>query len=136
MQVSGDGRSDDGDVGGVESDRETALSVLADETALAVLSALDEPMTASEVTEACDVGTSTAYRKLETLVEAGLCEERITVRSDGCRVSRYRRRVAELRVAPGDGEVAVETVPRERRDQGQHGRHERPPAARVGTASD
>ncbi len=115
-------RDDDGG-----SDRDL-LAVLGDETALAVLAALDEPMTANEVTAACDIGASTAYRKLQTLSDAGLCEEHISVRGDGCRVSRYRRSVEELRVAPGDDSVAVETVERER-----------PPAttaARVGAASD
>jgi DNA-binding transcriptional ArsR family regulator len=123
MQLRGDSRAGD------EPDGERTLSVLADETALAVLAALDEPLTASEVTETCDVGQSTAYRKLETLVDAGLCEEQVSIRADGCRVSRYRRTVEELRVAPTDGEVDVETVARER--------HDRPRATvRAGAASD
>lgn len=99
-------------------DEEDALSILADRTALSVLSALDDPTTAREVTERCDVGLSTAYRKLETLAGAGLCEERVAVRSDGCRVSRYRRTVDELRVVPGDDQVGVEAVDREPRPTG------------------
>jgi DNA-binding transcriptional ArsR family regulator len=99
---------------GTGADERTTLELLADETALAVLAALDEPRTASETADVCDLGLSTVYRKLERLTDADLCEERVTVRSDGCRVSRYRRSVDELRVSLLDGAIAVDAVRRER----------------------
>lgn len=98
----------------LQTGAEVSLELLADETALSVLAALDQPRTAQEVAETCDVGLSTAYRKLETLAEAGLSEERVSVRSDGCRVSRYRRTVEQLQVIPGDGDVEVTATRRER----------------------
>ncbi len=107
VAADGDG---DGDDGGVDTD---ALAVLADDTALTVLAALDEPRTAQELADDCDLGLSTVYRKLERLTAADLCEERVTVRSDGCRVSRYRRTVEGLHVGLGDGEVTVDPVARE-----------------------
>ncbi len=100
----------DGAKTGVDTD---ALAVLADDTALTVLAALDEPRTAQEVAADRDLGLSTVYRKLERLTAADLCEERLEVRSDGCRVSRYRRTVDGLSVGLGDGEVTVDPVARE-----------------------
>jgi len=130
------------DVGGTLCGEDTestvdtdTLSVLADDTALAVLAALDEPRTAREVAADGDLGLSTVYRKLERLTGADLCEERVTVRSDGCRVSRYRRTVDGLCVEVGDGDLAVEAVARTPADAG---RHERDTGVdrRVGAVSD
>ncbi len=97
---------------GVDTD---TLAVLADDTALAVLAVLDDPRTAQEVADDCDLGLSTVYRKLDRLTAADLCEERVEVRADGCRVSRYRRTVDQLCVGLGDGEVTVAPVAREPR---------------------
>jgi|APHM01.1.fsa_nt_gi hypothetical protein len=113
----GVGNADDraGDGAGTPGVDPGTLAVLADDTALAVLAALDEPRTAQEVADDCDLGLSTVYRKLERLTAADLCEERVTVRSDGCRVSRYRRTVDQLCVGLGGGDVTVEPIDREPR---------------------
>ena len=106
----GDGQSDGAGETAVDAD---ALAVLADDTALAVLAALDEPRTAQEVADDRELGLSTVYRKLDRLTTADLCEERLAVRADGCRVSRYRRTVDQLCVGIGDGEVTVAPVARD-----------------------
>jgi DNA-binding IclR family transcriptional regulator len=46
-------------------------------------------MTASEISEQCDIPRSTAYRKLELLSEASLVDEQVEVRSDGHHTTRY-----------------------------------------------
>ncbi|WP_435064292.1 helix-turn-helix domain-containing protein [Halobaculum sp. EA56] len=100
-------------------DDERTLATFADDTARAVLRALDDPLTAKEVADDCDVGLSTAYRKLEDLAEAGLCRERIAVRPDGHHVTRYERAVDRIAVSfeggdgDDDGGLAVRFTPRE-----------------------
>ena len=47
-------------------------------------------MTASEVSEACDIPMSTTYRKLDLLSEASLLAEGTQVRSDGHHATQYR----------------------------------------------
>lgn len=67
----------------------TVLDALDDEDCRAIVSVLDEPMTASEISDASDVPMSTTYRKLELLTDSSLLQEGIEVRSDGQHASRY-----------------------------------------------
>jgi len=67
----------------------TVLDALDDEDCRAIVSVLDEPMTASEISDASDVPMSTTYRKLELLTDSSLLHEGIEVRSDGQHASRY-----------------------------------------------
>ncbi|MGQ4556116.1 DUF7342 family protein [Halobellus sp. GM3] len=55
-----------------ETDPEAVFGALTREPCRDVIRALDRPMTATAVAEACDVPRSTAYQKLEEMVEAGL----------------------------------------------------------------
>ncbi len=79
-------RNDDTD-----PDLETVLDALGDEACRAIVDELAEPLTASEISERCDIPLSTTYRKLETLTEARLLNERTEVRSDGHHTTRYAR---------------------------------------------
>ncbi len=80
------------------------LDALGDDTAREMLSRLEQPHTADDLAEACSVSTSTAYRKLELLSEAGLVDGTVRVRADRCQETLYRRVFDGLKVVPdGDG---------------------------------
>lgn len=70
-------------------DLEPLLDALDDEVCRAVLRELDEPRTALELTEALSVPSSTMYRKLSLLSEAGLVAESVRLRSDGRHETEY-----------------------------------------------
>jgi len=65
------------------------LDALDDPDCRAFVRALEEPMTASELSEECDVPLSTTYRKLDLLTEASLLGERTEIRTDGQHTTRY-----------------------------------------------
>ncbi len=77
---------------------ETVLDALDDEDCRAIVTSLEEPMTASEISDASDVPLSTTYRKLELLDEASLLSETTEIRSDGRHTSRYAVDFEEVRV--------------------------------------
>ncbi len=77
---------------------ETVLGALEDEDCRAIISSLEEPMTASEISDVSGVPLSTTYRKLELLDEASLLSESTEIRSDGRHTSRYAVDFEEVRV--------------------------------------
>jgi DNA-binding transcriptional ArsR family regulator len=79
-------------------DLETVLEALDDETCRAIIRYLDGPMTASEVSNNCDIPMSTTYRKLDKLNEAKLLTEGTRIRSDGHHASRYEVAFEAVRV--------------------------------------
>jgi DNA-binding transcriptional ArsR family regulator len=84
------------------------LEVLSDDCSRTILSALTEPLTATELAEQCDIPSSTVYRKLDTLTAAGLVEERVTVKPEYGRVSRYELNVQSVLIAvDDDGEFSM-----------------------------
>lgn len=89
---------------------EEVLAALHDDDCRTIVRNLEEPMTASEISDACDVPLSTTYRKLETMVEATLLEELTEIRPDGHHTTRYRLDFEEVTVAVDDDhrlEIAV-----------------------------
>jgi DNA-binding transcriptional ArsR family regulator len=66
------------------------LAALDDPVNRTIVKQLDSPMTASEISETCDVPLSTTYRKLEALTEASLLRETVEIRKDGRHTSRYQ----------------------------------------------
>jgi DNA-binding transcriptional ArsR family regulator len=75
------------------------LAALDDEDCRSIVSVLDEPMTASEISEASGVPLSTTYRKLEQLTESSLLYEGVEVRTDGQHASRYAINFEEVIIA-------------------------------------
>jgi DNA-binding IclR family transcriptional regulator len=69
---------------------EDVLDALCDEDCRTIVRNLQGTMTASDVSEACDVPLSTTYRKLDAMTDATLLEEAIEIRSDGRHTTRYR----------------------------------------------
>jgi hypothetical protein len=107
---AGEGASGDG-----PPDPETlqaALEAMADPDCRRVAAALDEPLTAKAVAEACDLPRTTAYRKLDRLSEGGLVDERVAVRADGHHATSYVRDFGGLLVAfDGEAGFAVDLLP-------------------------
>lgn len=86
------------------------LHLLDDPDCRAILEATsDESLSASEISDACDVPRSTVYRKLDRLSEAGLLEEGLRVRFDGKHTQEYSRRVDDVVVSVSDeGSIELE----------------------------
>lgn len=84
------------------------LDALGDDTAREMLTQLEEPHTADELAEVCEVSTSTAYRKLELLSEAGLVNGTVRVRADRCQETLYHRVFDGLQVVPDGDSFAVQ----------------------------
>ena len=95
--------------GRTEPSTATLFSVLDDEDCRVVLAATgEEALTAAELGERCDIPSSTVYRKVEQLTEAGLLEERLRVRRSGKHAQEYRRCVDEIVVSLGAGDQTLE----------------------------
>jgi len=95
------------------------LDALDDPDCRRIIRHLDEPKTAAQVSEDCDIPTSTTYRKLDLLSDASLLAEGTEVRPDGHHATRYEvdfeRVVIEL---DEDRELDVSLVrPAQRPDQ-------------------
>jgi len=81
---------------------EPLLNALGTESNREILSALEEPMTAAELVQKCDIPTSTMYRKLDMLSRVGLVKEHLAVDSRSGRCSSYERNVERISVSVGD----------------------------------
>ena len=76
------------------------LEPLDDPDCLAILDAIDEEtLSASELAEACDLPLSTAYRKLELLVDAGLVSQGVRISSSGNHTAEYERLVDDVKLS-------------------------------------
>jgi predicted transcriptional regulator len=84
------------------------LDALDDPACRAILQETIEPMTASELIDACDIPKSTLYRKLELLSSASLVRERDTINPGGGRVTHYERSFDDVMISMDDtGEFSV-----------------------------
>ncbi|PSQ00453.1 transcriptional regulator [Halobacteriales archaeon QS_4_70_19] len=68
---------------------DNVLTALDDEDCRAIIRAIDEPLSAGEVSEQCDIPSSTAYRKLDLLTEAELLRKATEIRPDGHHTTLY-----------------------------------------------
>ncbi|QLH78038.1 helix-turn-helix transcriptional regulator [Halosimplex rubrum] len=80
-------------------DLQEVLDALDDPDCRAIVSALEEPMTASEISEESDIPLSTTYRKLDRLEEAQLLFEGTEIRADGQHASIYEVDFEEVVIA-------------------------------------
>lgn len=81
-----------------DPDPENVFEALDDDACREILSALDEPMTASRVAEEAGVPVSTTYKKLSKLEETSLLAEETQLREGGHHRSRYVRDFDRLEV--------------------------------------
>ncbi|SFR45280.1 winged helix-turn-helix domain-containing protein [Halogeometricum limi] len=89
----------------------SVLDALDDADARAIIRALAEPMTASELSEACDIPLSTTYRKLDLLTDAELLAEGTEIRTDGHHTTTYEVTFDEVRIELSDDRrLAVDVV--------------------------
>ena len=80
------------------------LAALEDDDCRAILEAAsDQPRSASELCELCDLSSSTAYRKVDELTDAGLLEESIRLSQSGSHTSQYLLAVSDLTISLGSG---------------------------------
>jgi len=97
---------------------DAVFEALADSGCREIIEALDAPMTANEISEACDMPLSTTYRKVNTLQEASLVDEEVEVRNDGKHTSRYVLDFDRLSVTlNGDHGLGVDVTRPETRDE-------------------
>lgn len=82
-----------------ESEITTLMGALGDRDCRAILEATsEEPLAASELCEICDLSSSTAYRKVDQLTEAGLLEESVRLSQSGAHTSEYSLAISDLEV--------------------------------------
>jgi DNA-binding transcriptional ArsR family regulator len=86
-----------------DQDSDDILSLLDDGYAQEILRRTrNTPMSAKELSEACDISISTVYRRVERLVDCELLAERRIPQSDGNHYSIYEARLDELTVTLTD----------------------------------
>lgn len=89
-----------------ESDIEHLLGTLEDPDCRAIIEATStEALSASELSESCDLPLSTTYRKVDQLTEVGVLEEQVRLSRSGQHTSEYVLQIdhIELSVDPGSG---------------------------------
>ncbi|WP_440769975.1 helix-turn-helix domain-containing protein [Natronorubrum sp. DTA28] len=90
-------------------DAGAVLGALDDDACRAILEATDdESLTATELSEQCEIPMSTAYRKVEKLTEADLVEERVRINTSGKHATEYRKCFDDVLVSVDDGDIAIE----------------------------
>lgn len=74
------------------------LDALDDPDCRTIINHLDEPKSASELANHCNIPLSTLYRKLDLLSESSLLEENIQIRTDGGHTTKYEVAFEEVRI--------------------------------------
>ncbi|SFS88882.1 winged helix-turn-helix domain-containing protein [Halostagnicola kamekurae] len=95
-------------------DAQTVLEALTDPDCRAILEATrEESLTATELSDRCDIPSSTAYRKVEALAAVDLLEERVRINTSSKHATEYRRRVDAVSASIDTGGLVVEMTPLE-----------------------
>jgi len=95
---------------------EDVLSTLGDEPTRTIIETLSEPMTANELSEACDIPQSTMYRKLDHLTEASLVTESTKIRQNGQHTTRYELDFTEIEILLSDEHTLTADIDRPTRE--------------------
>ncbi|MCU4925381.1 helix-turn-helix domain-containing protein [Halobacteria archaeon AArc-dxtr1] len=92
-----------------ETDAQTVLDALQDDGCRAILEeAATEARTATELSNCCDIPMSTAYRKVESLADAGLLEAAVRINTSGKHPTEYRTCFDDVVISIVDeGQVSV-----------------------------
>ncbi|ELY44247.1 ArsR/SmtB family transcription factor [Natronorubrum sulfidifaciens] len=101
-------------------DAHAVLAALDDDACRDILEATsEESLTATELSEQCEIPMSTAYRKVEKLTEADLVEERVRINTSGKHATEYRKCFDDVLVSVDGGDVEIEiTKPDAEADNG------------------
>ncbi|ADD05238.1 HTH domain protein [Natrialba magadii ATCC 43099] len=87
-------------------------SALDDPDCREIIRNLEEPMTASELTNQCEIPQSTLYRKLEVLTDSTLLEETTEIRRDGHHASKYAVAFDEISIGLDDDQSLTVQIDR------------------------
>jgi DNA-binding transcriptional ArsR family regulator len=86
---------------------EKLIEIVSDRKSMRILSVTaEEGLTVKEISESCGLPKSTVYRKVESLTEAGLLEERLRRESTGHHSKEYGLRSDEISVSTEVGDFA------------------------------
>jgi DNA-binding transcriptional ArsR family regulator len=86
-----------------DTDPSELLGALVDEDCREILRVTSaQSLSAGEISNACEIPSSTAYRKIEQLTEAGLLSESIRICSSGSHESEYECVVSNVEIELGD----------------------------------
>ncbi|MFW6384490.1 MAG: helix-turn-helix domain-containing protein [Halodesulfurarchaeum sp.] len=89
-------------------DSQAVFDALEDRDCRRIIEHLEEPRTAKELSEDCDLPLSTTYRKLDILTEASLLSERTVIQADGHHTTQYQIAFEQVRIVLNDDhEVSV-----------------------------
>ncbi len=92
-------------------DVQTLLSTLEDADCRTILEVTDDDsLSASEISEACDVPLSTTYRKLGILTDVGLLQEATRLRRSGKHTSEYFTRVDDVVISVDSDDGLTVTI--------------------------
>ena len=94
---------------------QAVLEALDDADCRTILQHTAEPMTATDLIDACDIPQSTVYRKLDRLRAASLVRERDQINPNGGRVTLYERDFEDVTISMESDDtfsVAIERPPR------------------------
>ncbi|THE64404.1 ArsR family transcriptional regulator [Salinadaptatus halalkaliphilus] len=100
-----------------DCDPAAVFALLDDEYARTILAATSQQsMTATELSDQCDMSLSTVYRRTEDLETCGLLETRTEIDADGHHTAVYSARLERLTVELTDGvyDVSLSTKSRTR----------------------
>lgn len=89
-----------------DGDIEELLGTLEDPDCRAIMEATStETLSASELSEQCDLPLSTTYRKLDSLTDVGILEKRVRLSQSGQHTNEYSLQIdrVELSVDPNAG---------------------------------
>lgn len=87
---------------------QTVLKTLDDEKCRTILTLLNNPKSAGDLCEECDLSSSTVYRKLELLRESMLVREYTEVRRNGPNATLYERDFTDISISITNDEFALE----------------------------
>ncbi|MFC6974133.1 ArsR/SmtB family transcription factor [Halomicroarcula sp. GCM10025709] len=89
-----------------DTDLSTVVSLLDDEHARSILvETSEEPLSAAELSERCDVSVSSIYRRLDRLEAANLLDEQTRPRRDGHHDTVYASLLGRFELTIQDGSV-------------------------------
>jgi len=84
------------------------LDALDDEECRAILEATKrDSLTAAEISEECDLPSSTAYRKIDLLADADLLTEELRIRRSGKHVSEHACAIDDVTLSVDDSGVEL-----------------------------
>lgn len=94
-----------------EIDSRELIDVLGATHAQTILETVDGPMTVKEISHVAGIPLSSTYRRVKTLAEANLLDERIAIDpEEGKHVSQYSRAFDRIEMDVTDDGIAVRVI--------------------------